>query len=495
MQTAESWKERWHIEKPLGAGGQGDTFLVKEKETDRLGVLKLLRDEIRQDKKARARMAQEAINLDIVADAGGKVPRVLENGTSGYKDLSSELYFVMEYIEGESLKTVIQKEKRLLPEKVLEIGVTLSSTIAIGHSNNILHRDIKPDNIIVRSLEPVDAWMVDYGLSFNETVEHENDLTDLKEKIGNRFSDLPERHTPSAKRQRESDTAAICGVIVYCLSGRFPTPLLDAHGNPPHRQYDNEIEKNWPSNAVLAHLFGVLDRGLRYNPADRFSSGDELHDRLRGVTDVTKTRITDIRSLLKAESRQLKQQSREVRLGDARDRLKHQFKKLQRTVTSPDRADEFIVDAAAAEDIPRLGLSPVYEFPSGVEEVYSGFVYEVALRRRAKARIFIVAIGILGEDLQICCARSAHRLPLVGRARSLHKISYSAPSAVGGLAVGRRPHIAPSHAPVTPKLQFGALEVRSTVGLDFLPSDEVLTQMVLSEIANGCSELRDEVKS
>ena len=492
MNPTATWQANWIIEKPLGKGGQGDTFLVKGVSSEQLGVLKLLRDERKREKKARARMAQEAINLDIVAEAGGRVPRVFENNTSNYKDIDAELSFVMEYVRGESLKTVVQNEGRLSPEKSIEIGIALCDTIALAHASNVLHRDIKPDNLVVTSLDPVDISIVDYGLSFNElSVAEESDLTDTIETIGNRFSDLPERHTPNAKRQRESDTAAICGVIVYCLSGRYPTPLLDAHGNPPHRQFDNEIEKLWPKSAVLPHLFGVLDRGLRYHPADRFSAAEELRDRLRGVPQGARPYISDINTLLAGEARQLRQDSKEVRFGDINDKLKHQLEKLAGRLKSPNASGEFIVDYAFTHLIPRLGVQAIHAFPQGIEEICSGMVIEVALKRSAKARLFMIAAGAQNEELAICYGRSLHKSPLVGRARSIHQINYSAPFAVGGIRRG----VAPARPPEPPRIEFGVLEPYSSTGLDFPPADEMLSQLMLSEIANCCAELRGEMKT
>src|SRR5439155_12662040 len=127
------------------------------------------------------------------------------SNTHEYANNDVELFFVMEYIEGESLKALMDREKKLTVDEAFDLTIDLSNTLVACHQRSVMHRDLKPENIVVRGRKPMDAVIVDYGLSFNEKEEQQNDITSLGEPIGNAFTDLPERRTSDAQRHYESD--------------------------------------------------------------------------------------------------------------------------------------------------------------------------------------------------------------------------------------------------------------------------------------------------
>jgi serine/threonine protein kinase len=157
------WENDWVLKRSLDGGGQGSTFLVASRSDENLvGVLKELRNN--HSKEARIRMFQEVNNLRAVHSAGAKVPRYIAGNTDCYEDTMMQLFFVMEFVEGPTLAKLVQDSGPLPMERAVRTALELCESIRIGHSKNVLHRDLKPKNIVIRFQEPADAVILDYHL-------------------------------------------------------------------------------------------------------------------------------------------------------------------------------------------------------------------------------------------------------------------------------------------------------------------------------------------
>ena len=210
------WDEKWTNMRALGSGGQGVTRLVDSIEhPDRIGVLKYLVNN--KHPASRARMRREVASLQSLRALGGKVPEVYDHNTGSYEDASVELYLVMEFVDGVTLAEYLKTNGQLPVDQSIDFSLDLCKTVEIAHNEGILHRDLKPDNIVVRDAMANDLWIVDYGLSFNTSDE---DLTETVETFRNKFLDLPETNTPGGnRRDPRSDVTALCAVFYFTLSG------------------------------------------------------------------------------------------------------------------------------------------------------------------------------------------------------------------------------------------------------------------------------------
>jgi serine/threonine protein kinase len=396
------WESRWELfGGSVGQGGQGVAQRVRDKAQRNLeGVLKTLKKGKERDLKARSRMHREATNLAIVAENGGSVPRLLDPGnTAQFADVEAPLYFVMEFIPGETLADFIKRNGPLPPENGIAFATSLCKTVAIGHEFRVLHRDIKPKNVIVRDPDANDLMIVDYGLSFNEDVETDAEATDPNETIGNRFTALPERMTPDAQRRPESDLAAICGILYYIITRHQPAPIRDAHGNPPHRRQGKTIRDTWPDYPHLNALDALLDRGLEHDVDDRFSTASELLARLGGVEARGNAEsVEDISQFLAHSSERLHRQSRRALLLEFNATSQKVISEMEVYFAETFRPGRFRARVA------RLPMSTLRDhiaeatLPEDVDDVDAGIMVMIHVPRLDAWRVLLYAIVSKGSS-------------------------------------------------------------------------------------------------
>lgn len=309
------WDEKWQWLKTLGGGGQGTTQLVRLRDNpSQHGVLKTLVPARANDPTSRQRMHQEVSNLQILGAAGAKVPKIYDSNTANFAG-SEDLFFVMEYIDGPSLTAVMEKG-RLSVDEAFDLALDLSKTLADCHQKNIMHRDLKPDNILIPRRNPIEAVIVDYGLSFNEEAPEARDLT-KGDRIGNGFTDLPERGTADAQRHYESDITAVCGIFYYCVTGQRPTPFRDAtNGLAPHRRTQpgmsmREAMNGHPATSRLETLF---DQAFEFRIQDRIGTVKEFMERLTHAREATAKERRSLDDVLKAASEDIVKTSRTMQI-------------------------------------------------------------------------------------------------------------------------------------------------------------------------------------
>jgi serine/threonine-protein kinase len=289
MSKRNPWEEYWTIQKELGKGGQGTTYLVKGVKKNILGVLKILKNQ--KNDQARRRMHKEVTNLKILFNANCKVPKVLDGNTEDFELKTTKLFFVMEYIKGKNLLEFIESGSDLGLDKTGEIMFDLISSIEKAHKEGILHRDIKPENIIVRDIRKPEIIIVDYGLSFN--AQDEDNLTKTNEMLDNRFLSLPERRVPGGdRRDQRSDITGLCGIFFFLIFKEFPVDLSDERGRLPHRRSGKELEDILEGDKRFSNLESFFDKAFLVDITARFQTIDELRNRLQEVIDPVAIRNT-----------------------------------------------------------------------------------------------------------------------------------------------------------------------------------------------------------
>ena len=271
--SAQPWNERWELVKEnLGSGGQGKTSLVRSRLDGTVAVMKRLKQQ--QDPERRKRMHREAEALRTLSHPG--VPKLIDSNTSEF-DGTVPLFIVVDYIEGPTLETFVEEHGRLDLADAVTLTVRLLEIVEHSHESLFGHRDIKPDNVMLRGASKFDPVLIDFGLSFNFEPEESTLVTRTEQQIGNRFLALPELTTPgSTKRDARSDFASCVGILYYLLSGYQPMTLRDADGKAPHERRDFvRVLENLPDRVrtLITLLFG---RGFMYRCDDRYQDASTL---------------------------------------------------------------------------------------------------------------------------------------------------------------------------------------------------------------------------
>jgi Protein kinase domain len=260
----------YHIEGLLGHGGMG---VVYRAEHPRLGAtiaLKVMEPELAMDESFRERFVREAR-----AAARIRHPNIIPIYDAG--EWNGELYIAMRYIEGEDLKSTLQKDGPLPTRRASVVGLQIASALDAAHRSGLVHRDVKPGNILVEpgpdpDSEPI-AYLADLGLT--KHVDSHSGGTKSGELLGTIDYIAPEQIS-GLQVDGRADLYSLACVLFECLTGTVPyvrenqAAVLWAH-------LHDEVPRATSVNPSLpSAVDAALARGMAKSPEDRFSTGREL---------------------------------------------------------------------------------------------------------------------------------------------------------------------------------------------------------------------------
>ncbi len=281
-QLQKAFAGRYVVERELGRGGMATVYLARDERHRRSVAIKVIRTEYA------AGVAAERFRAEIEIAAALAHPGILPVFDSGAAD--DLLYYVMPYIEGESLRSLLLRQPRLSLEQTLRIARDVGDALAYAHSRGIVHRDVKPENILLVESRAVVA---DFGIAraLARATGAER-LTLEGTSLGTPLYMSPEQASGEPEVDGRSDLYSLAAVVYEMLAGAAPhqadTPreivvrkLTPTAEVPPLERPD-----------VPPSMDTAIRRGLAFEPAKRFATMSEFLDALSGGWSIPATQPT-----------------------------------------------------------------------------------------------------------------------------------------------------------------------------------------------------------
>jgi len=267
--------EEYEIVDELGRGGMAIVFKAKEKQLDREVAIKVLPFSLAFDKEFVERFQREA-RTSAKLEHPNIIP-IYRVGKSG-----RVIYFVMKFLRGKPLSTILAARGTLPPGEIRKILGEVSRALAYAHKKEIVHRDIKPDNIMFD--EHGHAVVTDFGIA---KAASGGKLTGTGMSIGTPHYMSPEQAKAQPLDGR-SDIYSL-GVVAYqCLTGSVPYDGEDSF-SIGYKHIMEEIPTPPLENPEKRSLFEVIRKMMAKTPAQRFQNADELVSVLEGGRSVSFT--------------------------------------------------------------------------------------------------------------------------------------------------------------------------------------------------------------
>jgi TolB-like protein/Tfp pilus assembly protein PilF len=261
--------ERYAIERELGAGGMATVYLARDLRHDRAVALKVLRPELGQV------LGPDRFLREIRTTAQLAHPHILPLHDSG--EAAGFLYYVMPFVEGETLRDRLTREKQLPLEEALRITRAVADALGYAHSLGLVHRDIKPENIL---FEAGHAVVADFGIAKAIASAGSSRLTETGLAIGTPAYMSPEQAAGSQDVDGRSDLYSLGCVLYEMLAGQppFTGPTADSVVRQHLAADPPSITVVRP--AVPTPVAAALQRVLAKTAADRFTTAARFAEAL-----------------------------------------------------------------------------------------------------------------------------------------------------------------------------------------------------------------------
>ena len=275
LETGKTLNGRYKIQTLIGTGGMAAVYLAKDLILDRLVAIKVLRLDFRQNNDAMRRFRREALSATQLTHPN--IVGVYDVGQSQEMN-----YIVMEYVEGTDLKDYIRQRGALHPIEAVRIMMQIVSAIAAAHQNRIIHRDIKPQNILID--REGNVKITDFGIA---VALSDTSLTQTNTLLGSVHYLSPEQ-ARGGMATIQTDIYAL-GIVLYeLLTGRVPfdgesaVSIALKHFQEPLPPVVN------PTAMVPQSLENIVLKATAKDPMNRYRSCYEMFQDLKTCLDSTR---------------------------------------------------------------------------------------------------------------------------------------------------------------------------------------------------------------
>jgi serine/threonine-protein kinase len=283
--------DRYRIEDRLGSGGMSSVFRATDTILERTVAVKILAEHLSDDDRFVARFRREA--LAVAKLVHPNIVQVYDTGNDG-----GQYYIVMEYVRGRSGAQLLQAEGKLDPETTVDIGVQACAGLDYAHRHGIIHRDVKPGNLMIiggpAGGGDMTVKLADFGIA---RASEQTRITQVGSVVGTAAYLAPEQArgdeaTPS------SDVYSLGVVLYQFLTGRLPYEGASLAELAVRQQSEQPLHPSSYSEGVPEAVGDAVLVALESDPSRRFAAAGELADALRrGLTGESPSRTAQTRVL------------------------------------------------------------------------------------------------------------------------------------------------------------------------------------------------------
>jgi len=264
--------DRYAIKKELGRGGMGTVYLADDLKHNRQVAIKVLQPDLSSV------LGAERFHREIEIAAGLSHPGILPLHDSG--DAGGLLYYVMPYLEGDSLKDRLASEKQLSLEDSVAIVTDVAEALAYAHGHGVIHRDIKPDNIMFQSGRAV---LCDFGIARALDEAGGERLTQTGIAVGTPDYMSPEQAAGTQDVDGRSDIYSLGCVLYQMLAGTPPYTGVTPQAILARKSIEAVPSLRVVRDSVPEAVEAVVNKSLAKVPADRYGKADQMAAALAGA--------------------------------------------------------------------------------------------------------------------------------------------------------------------------------------------------------------------
>ena len=265
----------------LGRGSMGEVYEAYDTHNDRVVALKLLPEELAQDPGYRERFRRESHAATRIAD-----PHIVPINRAG--EIEGMLYLDMRLIRGDNLRALLRRQGPMEPERAVHIIDQIATALDAAHGAGLVHRDVKPANILVT---PTDfAFLTDFGIARSEG---DSATTMVGVTAGSYTYMAPERFDSGPVNGR-SDTYSLACVLYECLTGTTPFPVQNVSGLIRAHLSETPPRPSLQRRDVPEALDAVLAHAMSKSPDDRFATTGEFAGAARAAMGLSGERETAV---------------------------------------------------------------------------------------------------------------------------------------------------------------------------------------------------------
>ena len=262
--------DRYQIIKTIGEGGMANVYLANDTILDRNVAVKVLRGDLADDEKFVRRFQREAISASSLSH-----PNIVEMYDVGEDD--GNYYIVMEYVDGKTLKSLVKRRGALTLPEVIDIMLQLTSAISCAHDSYIIHRDIKPQNVLI--LEDGRVKITDFGIAM---ALNSHELTQTNSIMGS-VHYLPPEQANGSGSTIKSDIYSL-GILMYeLITGKIPFK-----GDNAVEIAIKHMKEQIPSVCKInpdipQSIENVILKACAKNPKNRYDTVKEMYDDIKNA--------------------------------------------------------------------------------------------------------------------------------------------------------------------------------------------------------------------